>query len=324
MADLGSPLTSGERGWSALRLCLLLTVLIGGAWIYWRLPLGLMAISALLMAAIAYSLLLIASHEMLHGSCLGLGIWEQSLACILSWPMAWPYLTYGRLHRLHHRWNGIDPRDPERTTPLPEEVECAGLLRRLWQRHQLPLRLLLLGGLGLIVDTAIKGWRLRSLDRALRRARWLDFAGVSVAHAFLLLTAVTHGVLLRYLLFWLLLERVIGLIVQFRGLVEHHGLWLPASYIPRSNYLLIQLTSTRNVTSTAWFNALMGGLPNHSAHHAFPWIPSTRLPLATCRIDAVLQRHGVAPLIHVESYGVNLCWLWRSTHHSLGPPLQAR
>jgi hypothetical protein len=44
---------------------------------------------------------------------------EFGLGCLLSWPMAWPLATYSRLYLLHHRWNGLDARDPERTQPLP-------------------------------------------------------------------------------------------------------------------------------------------------------------------------------------------------------------
>jgi len=127
----------------------------------------------------------------------------------------------------------------------------------------------------------------------------------------MLLLALANGVLGHYLLFWLLLERVIGLIVQFRGLVEHHGLWQP-----RGSHLLTQLSSTRNVRAAAWLNALMGGLPHHSAHHAFPWIASARLPLASRRIATVLQRHGAEALPQVASYGHALGWLWREGHRS--------
>jgi fatty acid desaturase len=315
VADLGGPASAAERCAAGLRLTALAAVLLGGAWLYWWLPMGWAAIAALLLAGGAYALLLIASHEMVHGTCLGLGRWEQPLGCLLSWPMAWPFLTYSRLHRLHHRWNGRDSRDPERTTALPEDGELAGMLRWLWQRQQLPLRLGLLGGVGLIADTAIKGWRLRAVDKSLAPAQRLDGVGVSVVQAAMLLLALANGVLGRYLLFWLLLERVIGLIVQFRGLVEHHGLWQP-----RGSHLLTQLSSTRNVNAASWLNALMGGLPHHSAHHAFPWIPSARLPLASRRITAVLQRHGAEALPHAASYGQALGWLWREGHFSPPPP----
>jgi len=303
---------------SQLRLLGLACLLLLGSLGYWSLADLAPAILAALLAGLAYALLLISTHEMVHGTCLGKPRLEFALGCLLSWPMAWPFLTYSRLHRLHHRWNGRDRRDPERTTALPEERERAGMLRRLWQRQQLPLRLLLLGGVGLIADTAIKGWRLRAVDPALAAARWRDGAGVSAVHAVMLLLALSHGVLGRYLLFWLLLERVIGLVVQFRGLVEHHGLWQA-----RGSHLLTQLSSTRNVKAATWLNALMGGLPHHSAHHAFPWIASARLPLASRRIATVLQRHGAEALPQVASYGHALGWLWREGHRSPtepGPP----
>ncbi|MCS5700505.1 fatty acid desaturase [Cyanobium sp. FGCU-52] len=122
VADLGAVLSCGERLWAALRLVLLTALLLSAAWLYWLLPLGWAAISAVLLAGVAYALVLIATHEMVHGTLLGWPRLEQPLACLLSWPMAWPFLTYSRLHRLHHRWNASDPRDPERTTPLPQEL----------------------------------------------------------------------------------------------------------------------------------------------------------------------------------------------------------
>ena len=309
VADLGAMPSHGERLWASLRLMLLTAVLLCAAWLYWVLPLGAAAISAVLLAGVAYGLVLIATHEMVHGTLLGVPRLEQPLACLLSWPMAWPYLTYARLHRLHHRWNATDARDPERTTPLPQELEAAGRWRRLLQRHPLLVRPLLLGGVGLILDTARKGRQLQVVDRALVRACNLDGAGVLLLHSALLVLAISQGVLVRYLLFWLLLERVIGAIVQFRGLVEHHGLWQA-----QGSHLITQLSGSRSITSGRWLNAVMGGLPHHSVHHAFPSIPTARLPQASQRIAAVLQRHGAPALPQLSSYGQALTMLWHGAH----------
>jgi fatty acid desaturase len=298
-----------------VRLALLGALLLGGAWIYWRLPLGGAAIAAVLIAGVAYALLLIATHEMVHGTLLGARILEERLACLLSWPMAWPHLTYARLHHLHHRWNGCDPRDPERTTPLPQERLDAGPLRRLMQRHLFWWRLGVLGGVGLIAGTARQGFALQRQDPGLVRARVIDGAGVVVMHTAMLLIALAHGQFWRYLLFWLLLERVIGAIVQFRGMVEHHGLWRS-----RDTHLLTQLYATRNIQAGRWLNALMGGLPHHGAHHAFPWIPSERLPLASRRIDAVLQRHGAPALPSLSSYREAMVVMAQQPGHGVREP----
>lgn len=295
--DLGAAPTTGEKARTTLRLTALIALLLGGGWLYWRLPLGGVAIGAVVIAGVAYGLLLIATHEMVHGTLLGYRARERWLACLLSWPMAWPYLTYARLHHLHHRWNGSDPRDPERTTPLDQERLAAGPLRRLMQRHLLVWRVGVLGGVGMIVDTARKGFSLQREDQGLVHARCIDGAGVAVVQSAMLLMALTQGQLGRYLLFWLLLERVIGMIAQFRGLVEHHRLWES-----RETPLLTQLYATRTINAGGWLNALLGGLPHHCAHHAFPSIPSERLPVATRRIAQVLARHGAAPLPTLPSY----------------------
>ena len=307
VADLGGEHSRAERLQAALRLLILAVVLLGGSWLYWWVPLGCIAIGAVLVAGVSYALLLIATHEMVHGTLLGSPGLEQGLGCLLSWPMAWPYLTYARLHHLHHRWNGSDPRDPERTTPLPQEQQDAGAWRRLLQRQPLLVRLVLLGGVGLIVDTAHKGLQLQSVDQALAGASRRDGAGVVLLQSGMLVLAISQGVLGRYLVFWLLLERVIGAIVQFRGLVEHHGLWQA-----QAGHLLTQLYATRSIPATPLLNALMGGLPHHSAHHAFPWIPAARLPQASQRIQAVLQRHGAPELPEWSSYGEALGLLWRA------------
>ena len=305
VAELGAAPNRSERLWALMRLGLLTALLLTAAWLYWWLPLGFAAISAALLAGVAYALVLIATHEMVHGTFLGAPRFEQRLACLLSWPMAWPFLTYSRLHRLHHRWNGTDARDPERTTPLPQELQASNRWQRLLHRHLLPVRLLLLGGVGLIADTAIKGRQLQSVDRVLRRSCQLDGVGVVALHSGLLVLAISQGVLLRYLLFWLLLERVIGAIVQFRGLVEHHGLWQG-----QGSHLLTQLYASRSITASCWLNGLMGGLPHHSVHHAFPWIAAARLPQASQRIAIVLEQHDAKHLPQLSSYGEALVLLW--------------
>ena len=311
MADLGDPPSSSERCLALLRLVSLIVVLFSGALLYWHLPLGWASISVLLISGVAYAFLLIATHEMVHGTFLGMRRLEHSLACLLCWPMAFPYLTYSRLHCLHHRWNGSDVRDPERTTPLQQRRETTGRMKGFWQRQHVLLRIVFLGGLGLIADTAIKGRRLKMVDSRLTLSQWIDGIGVTTVHTVMLIIVIANGLLWRHLLFWLVLERVIGGIVQFRALVEHYGLW-------RSNdsQLLTQLYASRNVSSGSWINALMGGLPNHSAHHAFPWIPSSRLPEANQRIAAILQSHDAESLPQFASYCEGMRWLWREGHPS--------
>ncbi len=287
-----------------LRIATFGGLLIGGTWRFWSTESPLASMGFLTVAGIAYALLLISTHEAVHGTLLGRPRLEFAFSCLISWPMAWPFATYASLHRLHHRWNGCDGRDPERVDPLAEEIQQAGPLRRWHQRHPFWLRALLLGGVGLIVDTAHKGVVLRSCDPRLPARLRLDLAGVLVVHLAMLGLAIAHGVLLRYLLFWLVVERLIGVIIQTRGLIEHHGLWTPSA-----SHRLTQLRSSRSVGASIWLNACLGGLPHHAAHHAFPAIPFQRLPEASARLSAVLERHGLEPLPRFRHYGEGILQL---------------
>jgi fatty acid desaturase len=292
VADLGGV----NRPLTLLRLGVLGGLLLAAVWLSWQTAEPLPMLAAALLAGAAYALLLIGTHEAVHGTLLGMPRLEFGLSCLISWPMAWPFATYASLHLLHHRWNGRDPRDPERTEPLAAERRAAGPLRRWQQRHPLVARALGLGGLGLIASTYGHGVRLRGEDHRLTRRLALDVTGSLVVQTALLTLALSQGVLGRYLLFWLVLERTIGVIVQSRGVIEHHGLWGRGE-----NHLFTQLYATRSVGAAAWLNLLMGGLPHHAAHHAFPTIPFHMLPLATQRIEAVLLDEGRPALPREEN-----------------------
>ena len=49
-------------------------------------------------------------------------------------------------------------------------------------------------------------------------------------------------------------------------------------------------------------NGLMGGLPYHSVHHMFPQIASDKLPEAFKRIQNVLQRYNLPPMVLDHGY----------------------
>ena len=57
------------------------------------------------------------------------------------------------------------------------------------------------------------------------------------------------------------------------------------------------------VAVPAWLSELLGGLPHHSVHHAFPALPTAALPEATERVEAVLRAYGYPPLPRCKGYG---------------------
>ena len=264
------------------RLLLLLALLAAGGLAYWQLQAWPLRLAAALLVALAETLLLIASHEACHGTLLGHRRLELVVGALISWPMAWPFCTYRLLHRLHHRWNNRDLRDPERIHPQEPG-------RWRW--------LVLAGGAGLILRTLQEALRLQAQQPALRRALLLDGLGIVLVQALILVAVIQHRQLLAYGVVWLVVERVAGALLQLRGAIEHWQLWQP-----QPHPLLSQLYGSRTVVVPPWLNSWLGGLPHHSTHHAFPAIPARRLPLATARLQQVLRAHGYPPLPCCQGY----------------------
>ncbi|MEH1919458.1 fatty acid desaturase family protein, partial [Nostoc sp.] len=116
--------------------------------------------------------------------------------------------------------------------------------------------------------------------------------------------------ILRYVLFWLILERIIGIIAQTRDHLEHYGLWGKFT-----SHQLTQLFASRNIETNSLVSWLMGGLNYHAVHHTFPNIPFNQLPAAFERIQKVLEKHNL-PLMKLEG-GYLQSTYWLSRHPSL-------
>ncbi len=249
-------------------------------------------------ASFSYVFWLICNHDATHRTLTGWKWFDTIMPRVISWPMLWPVGTYNQLHQLHHRWNGIDLRDPERIQWTDAEYQTASAWQRWYVRHQWLLDVFVLGGLGLIVRTSRQGFILRKSLPQLRSQMIIDAVGMVSMQGIILSLVYFQGVSLwQYLLFWILLERGIGIVIQTRSHIEHYGLWQQTD-----NYQLTQLYACRNLAVSGWVNWLMGGLPYHSVHHAFPQIASDRLSEAFERIQSVLQRHQLPPMVLAQGY----------------------
>jgi fatty acid desaturase len=257
--------------------------------------LAFVAITAI--AGIFYAFWTICGHDMIHRTLTGWQWFETIMPRLMTWPMLWPYGIYATLHRLHHGWNGIDLRDPERVQWTAEEYRKASPLLRWYVSRQWFLDIFVLGGIGLIVKTFKNGWKLRAVLPQFRIQFWVDLTGMLLVQAGLLAFFSGQGEVGRYLLFWLILERTAGAIVQTRDHLEHYGMWGQAG-----SYRLTQLYACRNLKTYPWVGWLMGGLDYHAIHHAFPDIPFNRLPEAFQRIQAVLQQHGLPLMLQEKGY----------------------
>jgi fatty acid desaturase len=261
----------------------------------WATPLNSLFWVGTVVAGIFYTLWLFCTHDAAHHTLLGRPALEEILARLISWPILWPVGVYSELHRLHHGWNGLDLRDPERYQPSEGEYQQAAPWMRWYMRHQWIIHIFVLGGLGIIVKTVMDG---RRFQNRLPRLKWqllLDGLGMLAVHTCLIaVVIITHASMLRYLLFWVCLERVVGGIAQVRAHLEHYGLWHP-----RGNHQLTQLYASRNLHTSAWFSWLIGGLNYHGVHHGFPNIPFDQLPEAHQRVQRILDDHGL-PSMNME------------------------
>jgi fatty acid desaturase len=291
----------------------------------WSVPIGGIFVISTTLAGVFYAFWLVCTHDMTHGTLTGWTWFDTVVPRLISWPMLSPYGVYTKLHRLHHGWNGIDLRDPERSQWTLTEYEQANPIIQWYVRHQWTCDIFLLGGMGLIMKLFIKGWQFQNLVLNMRSQLLLDFTGILLIQSLLLTLTISQGefgrcLLLtltisqgefgRYLLFWLIVERVAGVILQTRDHLEHYALWGKSK-----NHQITQLYAGRNLQTSFLVGWLMGGLNYHAVHHAFPEIPFNQLPEAFKRIQNILQENQL-PTMQLDAGYLNSAY-WLSSHPSL-------
>jgi fatty acid desaturase len=254
-----------------------------------------------LVGSLAYSFWIICNHDAIHGTLTGWRWFDAIAPRLMSWPILIPLGTYGEIHRLHHAWNGVNLQDPERVQWTATEYAQASGAARWYVRHQWAMNVLVLGVAGLIVKTFRSGLAHRERLPAVQRQMGLDVAGIALIQGGICLGLLRLEapalVWLRYGVMLLLLERVMSLVIQGRDYLEHYGCWGK-----QDSHLLTQLYGTRNVKTHGIVNWLMGGLPHHGIHHAFPAIPFDQLPTAQERIAEILGDRNYPPIPQGPGY----------------------
>lgn len=223
-------------------------------------------------AGVLYASLLVLTHDGLHFTLTGWRVFDNVFSRLVSYPILWPHATYGELHRIHHKFNGNNPQDPENVMATRVQWEKGSRLGQFYRRHQWGINLFVSGGLGLIAHHWMVAFRLREGRPKLVRAMRTDFWCILIWYSVMTWLLISQGIFLRwFVLFWFM-ERIIGFVHQLRSQVEHYGEWHP-----HKDPLETQLFSARN-TRTHWLvSQFMNGLNFHSVHHAFPTIPFYKL-----------------------------------------------
>ena len=243
-----------------------------------------------------YASFMMLTHDAIHHTLTSHRIADEILPRLMSWPLLWPHATYAALHKLHHSMNGRDEQDPERCHMTIEEYEQAHAVAKLVARHQLLYRVFVSGGVGMIVHMVRQARIFGVKSKHIRRALWIDFFGILGTTAVLYGTAAYFGMADKLFLVWVILERTVGGVQQFRSHLEHYGLW--DNY---PSFLEAQIYNTRNFRTNPLASFYFNGLNYHSVHHAFPSIPFYHLQEAHKRISDYCERKGV-PLHEEPGY----------------------
>lgn len=290
--DLFDP--SFVRGFFKALLALAGIVGIGVATFSVESPVAFVVFSIILGFWWASSLIL--THDALHYTLTGNKYFDSWFPRLISYPFLWPHGLYSDLHKLHHRMLGCDSRDPENPNYSEQEYKKSSKAKRFYIRNQWFIDLFVMGGFGFIAKHYYLGWKLRGAYPYLKKTMWQDgFATVSV-HSMTYLIAIQYGIVGRWVICFLIMERIVGAVHQFRSHVEHFGLSLSAN-----NNFESQIINSRNIETNGLGALYFNHLNYHSIHHAFPSIPFFNIPEAHKRLMKLAQESHL-PITLENSY----------------------
>ena len=253
--------------------------------------------------ALAYGTMMITTHDAIHHTFTGLAWFDELFPRLISFPVFWFHGLYSEIHKLHHKMNGTDVNDPERVQWTQEEYDSAGTVRKWYARNQILIRMFVFGGFGMMFDTIQHAMRFYKKSKGIRLQFWIDCALVFGVNGLILLVLSQYNLALKYIIFYILIERITGVIMQFRAQIEHYGLWGK-----HSHYFETQLMNCRNIGTNSFVSWYFNHLNFHSVHHAFPTVPFYNLEKAHYRLKRVVEDSD-RNLVESKSYLVTMAKL---------------
>ncbi len=297
LAALLSDLQSKKRwpGWNRFLLSTSLTLALIALTLVQSNPIAFVLLG--IVAGFAYASMMILTHDAIHHTLTGSRFWDELIPRLMSWPMLWPHGTYSAIHLIHHKLNGRDELDPERCHLTAEEYRRAGSIRKLIARNQLLFRVLVAGGFGMLFNLVARAREVAPRSRRVRRELRRDALGVLITTTVVFGLAAFFDLGLKAAVLWIILERTVGGVQQFRAHLEHYGLWTL-----QTNFLESQIYNCRNIKTNFVTSQFFNGLNYHSVHHAFPNIPFYSLKEAHERIRSYCNEKGAPPMVEEEGY----------------------
>ena len=246
-----------------------------------------------------YAAVMTTTHDAIHHTLTGWRYFDEIAPRCFAYCIFWPHGIYAEIHKLHHKMNGRDLRDPERPTPTKAEYDRAPGWKKFYFRHQWFINLFILGGFGMLGRHIYEAWRLKDSHPDIIKAAKTDLKGIGFCLVVTLALILYFDVFWEYVIYFLIMERILGFFHQMRSHIEHYGIWREGEH-----QLEVKLLNCRNVQSNKIMRWFFNGLNYHSVHHAYPAIPFYNLKEAHHRLAKLYNQAG-NPMEEERSY-------WRS------------
>jgi fatty acid desaturase len=250
-----------------------------------------------ILFSIFYPPALITSHDALHGTFTGIKLIDEIYPRLISYPLFWFHGVYTQVHKLHHKMNGSDLRDPERVQWTQAEYDQLSGFSKFNARHQWIMSLFVYAGLGLIIKTIIRGFGFWSKSKAMRIAFITDIIFIGLINAALFTFLISKGLLLKYFMFWFVTQYVAGMMLVYRAFVEHYGFWGKGDH-----FYDTQVRNCRNIETNAFGEWYFNGLCHHTIHHAFLKVPFYNLKKAHDAMDELYVKAGRGNIPYEKGY----------------------
>lgn len=270
------------------KIVLASVLLVASSYFALSVPENISFFIAALFSGVIYAYALIPTHDAIHYTLTGIKWLDELYARIISYPIFWTHGTYAELHKLHHKMNGVEGRDPERKNPTSTEYFHKNLILRFYYRNRFLIDTFIFSGAGLIYCNIRDGLKFGKFSRSVKRALILDLSLLLMTHAGIIYMLLPYNAVLKFYLLFFIWERTAGAILHFRAHIEHDSLEPKGS-----NYYEVQLSSCRNIETWDIVSRYYNRLTYHSVHHAFPKIPFYNLKQAHIRLKEILKNTEV-------------------------------
>lgn len=249
------------------------------------------------LGSFVYSSMMVTTHDAIHETFTGNRLIDNIYPRVISYPLFWFHGIYAEVHKLHHKMNGTDTRDPERIEYTAAEYAAASPLKKLYIRNQWFFNIFVFGGIGFIVRTVRSGAAFYGKSASMRRAFHVDFSGIILANIAIYSFMASKGLALQFFTFWLIYQYTVGVVLVFRAHIEHYGLWGKGDHFYDS-----QVLNCRNIRTNKFLEWYFNGLCHHSIHHAFPRVPFYALERAQLAMHDVYRRSGKEGVKYTDGY----------------------